>query len=69
MAQLSDKLKTAEQENITIKSIHQRTMKKLEKLEQERDIKPIDGEGIQEERRKWLEKTEEMYEEIRRLTK
>lgn len=47
VAQLSDKLKTAEQENTTIKSIHQRTMKKLEKLEQEREAKPIDGEGIQ----------------------
>ena len=32
MANLSDKIRRLEQENTTIKNIHQRTMKKLEKL-------------------------------------
>jgi chromosome segregation ATPase len=66
----AEKLKRLEEENTTIKNIHQRTMKKLERIEQQSEAQAgSEGEGIQEERRRWLEKNEEMYEEMRRLRK
>jgi chromosome segregation ATPase len=69
---LGEKVHSLEQENATIKNIHQRTMKKLERLEEKNRAKDEDapeGEGLQEERRLWLEKTEQLYDEVRRLTK
>jgi chromosome segregation ATPase len=58
ITRLSEKVRSLEQENSTIKSIHQRTMKKLEKLEEKNrdrdEDEPIDGEGLQEERKRWL---------------
>jgi hypothetical protein len=50
-------------------------MKKLEKLEEKnREQEGSErvgggGEGLEEERRRWLQKSEEMHEEVRRLTK
>ena len=72
IVQFSEKIRRLEQENTTIKNIHQRTMKKLEKLEEkskEKQERPFEGEAIQDQRKKWIEKTEEMYQEIRKLTK
>lgn len=43
---LSEKIRTLEQENATIKGIHQRTMKKLQKLQsktRDRDEHHLDG--------------------------
>jgi len=49
--QFSEKIRRLEQENTTIKNIHQRTMKKLEKLEEkskEKQERPFEGEAIQD---------------------
>lgn len=51
-----------EEENSTIKNIHQGTMKKLARLEE-----GIEGERVQEERRKLIRKNELLSDEMRNL--